>query len=353
MLFKFYIKMSIITFLQIVPYQLLLIYILFLLPAFGQSIDSNLVKNDNLNSTSISNSYPTRPIHLIVPFPAGGGNDYIARFIANRLQGALKQSVIIDNKAGAGGLIGNEFAVKSVPDGYTLLLGSASYAINAALYPLKYDPLQDITAVAQFSRDAFILVANPSLNVQNITELISLAKARPYKVNIASSGEGSILHLSAELFMYKASIQLMHIPYKGGAQALNDTIAGHTQLFFSAPSVSVPFIKSGKLIALGVTTLNRMSAIGDIPSINESGIPGYEVNVWHGILAPKGLPTVITNKLNSEINRVILSNESLELLEKDGITGFGGSPEQFHQLITKEITLWKDIVKRANISIKQ
>ena len=318
-------------------------------PCLAQSTTDASPSTQTVNTTN----YPARAIHLVVPFPAGGGNDFIARFLAQRLQIALKQPVIIDNKAGAGGLMGNEFVVQAAPDGYTLLLASASYTVNAALYPLKYDPLQDITPVAQLSQGAFVLVANPKLNVKSISELISFAKAHPKEINIASSGEGSILHLSAELLMNKASIELTHIPYKGGAQALSDTIAGQTQLFFSTPSVALPFIKSGKLKALGVSTIKRTPVLSDVQTITEAGVSGFEVNVWHGILAPKGLPSNITNKLNSEINFAMNSKEAQELLEKDGVYPINANPEQFQALLKREIISWRDVVKKANIQINQ
>jgi tripartite-type tricarboxylate transporter receptor subunit TctC len=296
-------------------------------------------------------SYPQRPVHLVVPFPPGGGNDFIARFVAQRLTTSLKQAVIIDNKAGAGGLMGNEFAIKSPADGYTLLLVSASYTVNAALYPLKYDPVQDVSAVAQLSQGAFVLVANPNLAAKNLTELIALAKSHPRDVTIASSGLGSILHLSAELLMSQASIQLLHVPYKGGGPALSDTLSGQTQLFFSTPSVALPFIKSGKLKALGVTTKERTPVLSEVPSLREAGLPNYEVNVWHGILAPKGTPRTIISKLNTEINHAMNSKDAQELLEKDGVYPVSGTPEQFQALIKRETALWQDVVKKSNITL--
>lgn len=296
-------------------------------------------------------NYPNRPIHLVVPFPPGGGNDFIARFLAQRLSIGLKQPVIIDNKAGAGGLLGNEFALKSPPDGYTILLASASYTVNAALYPLKYDPVKDVSAVAQLSQGAFVLVAHPTLSSKTLPDLINYAKAHPDELNIASSGQGSILHLSAELLMSTAGIRLAHIPYKGGGPALSDTLSGQTQLFFSTPSVALPFIKSGKLKALGVTTLKRTPVLPDVPSLHEAGIFNYEVNVWHGILAPKGTPTTIINRLNEEITRAMNSKDAQEILERDGVYPVTSTPDQFQNLIRKETLLWRDTVKKANVKL--
>ena len=296
-------------------------------------------------------AYPQRPVHLVVPFPPGGGNDFIARFVAQRLSTALKQAVIVDNKAGAGGLMGNEFAVKSPPDGYTLLLISASYTVNAALYPLKYDPVEDVNAVAQLSQGAFVLVANPNLAAKNLAELIALARAHPGELTIASSGLGSILHLSAELLMAQASIELLHVPYKGGGPALSDTLSGQTQLFFSTPSVALPFLKTGKLKALGVTTRQRTSVLPDVTTLREAGLPNYEVNVWHGILAPKGTSRAIIAKLNTEINRSMNTKDAQDLLSSDGVYPVSGTPEQFQALIKREKALWQEVAKKSNITL--
>ena len=301
--------------------------------------------------SSASLTYPSKPIHLIVPFPPGGGNDFIARFIAQKLSIGLKQAVVVDNKAGAGGLLGTEIAIKSPADGYTLLLISASYTVNSALYPLKYDPIADMTAIGQVSQGAFVLVANPSLAANSISELINLSKAAAAPISIASSGHGSVLHLSAELLMSKVGIKLLHVPYKGGGPALSDTLSGQTQLFFSTPSIALPFIKSGKLKALGVTTVKRTPVLPDTPSLQESGINGYEVNVWHGLIAPKSLPNAIVQKINQELAKAFNSKEAIELLEKDGVYPAVGTPQQFDQLIRREITVWRDLVKNSNIKV--
>jgi len=323
----------------------------FFIVAFVFFINCQFASSESLESLPISN-YPNRPIHLIVPFPPGGGNDFIARFIAQKLSLGLKQPFIVENKAGAGGLLGTEFAIKSPPDGYTLLLISASYTVNSALYSLKYDPVNDMSAVAQVSQGAFVLVANPSLAASNVGELISLSKSSGTPISIASSGHGSVLHLSAELLMSKAGIKLLHVPYKGGGPALSDTLSGQTQLFFSTPSIALPFIKSGKLKALGVTTLKRTPVLGDVPSLQEAGVNGYEVNVWHGLIGPKGLPIFVIQKINQELSKVFTTREATELLEKDGVYPSVGSPQQFEQLIKREISVWKEVIKSSNIKVE-
>jgi tripartite-type tricarboxylate transporter receptor subunit TctC len=311
---------------------------------------SDFLIAETIDSTGSIN-YPTKPIHLIVPFPPGGGNDFIARFIAQRLTAGLKQSVIVENKAGAGGLLGTEFAIRSLPDGYTILLISASYTVNSALYPLKYDPITDIQAIGQVSQGSFVLVANPSLPVNSISDLISYSRSASV-LSIASSGHGSVLHLSAELLMSKAGIKLLHVPYKGGGPALSDTLSGQTQLFFSTPSIALPFIKSGKLKALGVTTTKRTPVLPDVPTLQESGVVGYEVNVWHGLIAPRGTPIGVVQKINQELIKAFNSKDAVDLLEKDGVYPSVGSPQQFDALIKREVTSWKELVKKSNISLE-
>lgn len=311
---------------------------------------SDFLIAETIDSTGSIN-YPTKPIHLIVPFPPGGGNDFIARFIAQRLTAGLKQSVIVENKAGAGGLLGTEFAIRSLPDGYTILLISASYTVNSALYPLKYDPITDIQAIGQVSQGSFVLVANPSLPVNSISDLISYSRSASV-LSIASSGHGSVLHLSAELLMSKAGIKLLHVPYKGGGPALSDTLSGQTQLFFSTPSIALPFIKSGKLKALGVTTTKRTPVLPDVPTLQESGVVGYEVNVWHGLIAPRGTPLGVIQKINQELIKAFNSKDAVDLLEKDGVYPSVGSPQQFDALIKREVTSWKELVKKSNISLE-
>lgn len=311
---------------------------------------SDFLIAETIDSTGSIN-YPTKPIHLIVPFPPGGGNDFIARFIAQRLTAGLKQSVIVENKAGAGGLLGTEFAIRSLPDGYTILLISASYTVNSALYPLKYDPITDIQAIGQVSQGSFVLVANPSLPVNSISDLISHSRSASV-LSIASSGHGSVLHLSAELLMSKAGIKLLHVPYKGGGPALSDTLSGQTQLFFSTPSIALPFIKSGKLKALGVTTTKRTPVLPDVPTLQESGVVGYEVNVWHGLIAPRGTPIGVVQKINQELIKAFNSKDAVDLLEKDGVYPSVGSPQQFDALIKREVTSWKELVKKSNISLE-
>jgi tripartite-type tricarboxylate transporter receptor subunit TctC len=295
------------------------------------------------------NAYPTRPITLIVPFAPGGGNDFIARFIAERLGNALGQPVVVDNKPGAGGVLGVRMGVGAKPDGYTLTLISNSFTVNPSLYKLPFDPVGDITPIVQIAQGPFIVVANPRLPAKSIADLVALAKAKPGEINYASSGQGSIPHLATELFADMAGIKLTHVPYRGGGPALTDTIAGRTSLFLSPTSTAIEHVKAGTLRALAVTTSARSPVFPDVPTVAESGVPGYEVVLWHGIIGPKGLPTPIVMRLNREVNAILHLKEATALLENDGVAPAGGPPERLQALVAREIVTWHKVVEQAGI----
>ncbi len=294
-------------------------------------------------------SYPSKPIRLIVPFPPGGGNDFIARFTAQRMVNVLGQQVVIDNRPGAGGMIGIESAVNAVPDGYTLLLISPSYTCNSALYPLKFDPVNDITSIIQISHGPLLIVTNPALPAKTVKELIALAKAKPGQINYASSGQGSIIHLATELFDAMAGIKMTHVPYKGGGPALNDTIGGQTNVFFATIPPAKPQIAAGRLRGLAVTTPKRTPSMPDVPTVAEAGVPGYDVTLWHGIVGPKRLPRAIVDRINSAVVGVVKQQDTVEKLAVEGFVPEGSTPEQFHALIKKEVGVWSKVVKDAGI----
>jgi tripartite-type tricarboxylate transporter receptor subunit TctC len=298
-----------------------------------------------------SQQYPTKPVRIIAPFAPGGGTDFIARLIAQKLTERLGQQVIVENKPGAGGNLGAEFAVKSAPDGYALLLVAGSYTVNPSLYKLSFDPVNDITTVIQLSQGPFVVAVHPSVPAHNLKELIELARRQPDKLSYASAGSGSITHLASELFLDMARIKIVHIPYKGTGPALNDTIAGSTQLIFGSVSTTLQFIKSGRLRGLAVTTPQRISALPDLPSVAEAGVPGYEVVLWHGLVAPKGVPRPIVDRLNREANEVLKAKEMEDLLATDGVAPAGGTPEQFRAVIKADIERWRGVVKQANIKV--
>jgi len=298
-----------------------------------------------------SQQYPTRPVRIIAPFAPGGGTDFIARLIAQKLTERLGQQVIVENKPGAGGNLGAEFAVKSAPDGYTLLLVAGSYTVNPSLYKLSFDPVNDITPVIQLSQGPFVVAVHPSVPANNLKELIELARRQPDKLSYASAGSGSITHLASELFLDMAKIKIVHIPYKGTGPALNDTIAGSTQLIFGSVSTTLQFIKSGRLRGLAVTTPRRISALPDLPTVAEAGVPGYEVVLWHGLVAPKGVPRPIVDRLNREANEVLKAKDMGDLLATDGVAPAGGTPGQFRAVIKADIERWRGVVKQANIKV--
>jgi len=298
-----------------------------------------------------SQQYPTKPVRIIAPFAPGGGTDFIARLIAQKLTERLGQQVIVENKPGAGGNLGAEFAVKSAPDGYTLLLVAGSYTVNPSLYKLSFDPVNDITPIIQLSQGPFVVAVHPSVPANNLKELIELARRQPDKLSYASAGSGSITHLASELFLDMAKIKIVHIPYKGTGPALNDTIAGSTQLIFGSVSTTLQFIKSGRLRGLAVTTPRRISALPDLPTVAEAGVPGYEVVLWHGLVAPKGVPRPIVDRLNREANEVLKAKEMEDLLATDGVAPAGGTSEQFRAVIKADIERWRGVVKQANIKV--
>ena len=295
--------------------------------------------------------YPTKPIKIVAPFAPGGGTDFIARLIAQKLTEKLGAQVIVENKPGAGGNLGAEQAVRSPADGYTLLLVAGSYTVNPSLYKLTFDPVSDITPIIQLSQGPFIVAVHPSVPAKTLKELIDLVKKQPEKLSYASAGSGSITHLASAMFVDMAKLQIVHIPYKGTGPALNDAIAGNVQVLFGSPSTTIPHIKSGRLRALAVTTTNRIGAAPDVPTVAESGLAGYEVVLWHGLVGPKGLPRAIVDRINAEANQILKVKEMDTLLATDGVAAAGGTPEQFAATIKSDIERWGKVVKQAGVKV--
>ena len=295
--------------------------------------------------------YPTKPIRLVVAVAAGGGTDFVARLMGQKLTEALGQQIVVDNRPGAGSTLGFEFGLRAAPDGYTLLMVSPSYAVVPSLFTLKYDALNDFTPVIPVARGPYVIVVHPSLPVKTTRELVALAKARPGQITYGSSGTGAIVHLTTEYFLYMAGVQMTHVPYKGGGPAMGDLIAGHIQLVFATTQVGMPQVKAGRLRALAVTTPERMAAEPEIPTVNESGVPGYVVTNWHGLIGPKGLPRAVVERLNAELGKIIQLKEMKDRLQGDGMSPAGGTPEQLYEQIRKEIEQWRQVVTRAGIRI--
>ena len=295
--------------------------------------------------------YPNKPIKIVAPFAPGGGTDFIARLIAQKLTEKLGAQVVVENKPGAGGNLGAEQAVRSPADGYTLLLVAGSYTVNPSLYKLTFDPVSDITPIIQLSQGPFIVAVHPSVPAKTLKELIDLVKKQPDKLSYASAGSGSITHLASAMFVDMAKLQIVHIPYKGTGPALNDAIAGNVQVLFGSPSTTIPHIKSGRLRALAVTTTKRIGAAPDVPTVAESGLPGYEVVLWHGLVGPKGLPRAIVERINTEANQILKVKEMDTLLATDGVAPAGGTPEQFAATIKSDIERWGKVVKQAGVKV--
>ena len=298
-------------------------------------------------------AYPTKPIRLVVPFPAGGTTDILARAVAQRLTEAWGQPVVVDNRPGAGGNIGSELVAKSTPDGYTLEMGTVgTHAINPSLYAkMPYDHVKDFAPVILVAGVPNVLVVNPAVPAQSVAELIAYAKANPGRLNFASSGSGTSIHLSGELFKVMAGVDMMHVPYKGSSPALADLLGGQVQLMFDNLPSSLAQIKAGKLRALAVTSATRAAALPDVPTIAESGLPGFEASSWFGVLAPAGTPPAIVAKLNAEIDKWLATPEAKEKMLGQGANAAGGTPEDFARHIQIETAKWAKVVKASGAKV--
>ena len=294
-------------------------------------------------------AYPTKPIRMIVPFAPGGGTDIVARVLAQKMTEAFKQTVIVDNRAGGGGTIGVETAVRSTPDGYTVIIMSGSYATNAAMFKPAFDPVNDILPMGMIGDTAFIMVVHPSVPLKSVAELVAHAKAKPGALNYASSGTGGIAHLSGELFDLLAGTRMTHIAYKGTGPAMNDLLGGQVQLLFGSAPSTIPLVKANRLRALAVTTLKRSSALPDLPTLDEAGVKGYEVVLWYGVLGPKGLANEIVQRWNSEIRRATKLPDMRERLISEGFEIDDSPPPVFQALLKRDVAKWMKVVKEANV----
>ena len=298
---------------------------------------------------AFAQAYPTHSIRLVVPFPAGGTTDILARAAAQKLSESLGQAVVVDNRPGAAGNIGADLVAKSAPDGYTLLMGTVgTHAINPGLYAkMPYDHVKDFVPVVLVAGVPNVLAVYPAFPVNSVAELIALAKSKPGTINFASSGSGTSIHLSGELFKTMAGVDMTHIPYKGSSPALTDLMGGQVQIMFDNLPSSLPLIKAGKLRAIAVTSLKRAPALPDVPTISESGLPGFEASSWFGVLAPAGTPAPIVAKLNADVNKWLQSPEAREQLLAQGANAAGGTPEQFAAHIRAETEKWAKVVKAS------
>ena len=303
-----------------------------------------------VTGTAFAKDYPTRPIHWIVAFPAGGANDTVARLIAQYLSEHLGQPVIIENKGGAGGNIGTQAALAAAPDGYTLLFAAPHNAINATLYKkLPFDFLKDITPIAGIARTPNVMEVTPSLPVKTVAEFIAYAKANPGKINMASAGTGTAIHLSGELFMAMTGVKLVHVPYRGGAPALTDMLGGQVQVMFDNLPSSMAHIQSGKLRPLAVTTDVRSASLPNVPTVAET-VPGYEAGIWYGVVAPKGIPPEIAAKLNRAFTDALADSQIRARLADLGCTPMPMSSLDFGSLLKAETEKWAKVIQFSGAS---
>ena len=294
-------------------------------------------------------AYPTKPIRLIVPFAPGGGTDIVARLLAQKLTEAFGQTVIVDNRAGGGGTMGVETTIRATPDGYTAIIMSGSYATNAAMYKLPYDPVNDILPMGMVGDTGFFIALHPSVPIKSVTELVAYAKAKPGALNYGSSGNGGIAHLCGELFDLLAGTKMTHVAYKGTGPALNDLLGGQIQLIFGSAPSTIPLVRANRLRAIAVTTTKRSPALPDLPTVIEGGVPGYEVVLWYGVLGPKGLPKTIVDRWNTEIRKATKLPDLKERLIAEGFDIDDSPPAVFQATLKRDVEKWQRVVREAKI----
>jgi tripartite-type tricarboxylate transporter receptor subunit TctC len=295
-------------------------------------------------------NWPTRPVRIIVPFAAGGPADVFARYIAQRLQEPLGQPFVVEDRPGAGAVIGTDLVAKSPADGYTLLLMSNTHTVNETLLSNKpYDLERDFVAIAPINYSDLVLVANPAVPANNVRELIQLAKQRPGKLNYASSGTGTPYHMAGELFKSMSDTKIVHIPYKGSSGARTDVLGGQVDLMFDAVTTMAENVKAGKVKAIATTGKKRSSVLPDVPTVDESGVPGYEATIWLGLLAPKGTPPAIVNRLNEAISKIVSQPDVQQAWAKQGAVAMVMNPQAFDKYVREDVQKWAKVIKTAHI----
>jgi tripartite-type tricarboxylate transporter receptor subunit TctC len=305
-----------------------------------------------LTAPANAQSYPNKPVRVVVPYPPGGPTDIVARVLFQQVSEATGQQFLVDNRAGAGGNIGAEIVAKSPADGYTLLIGTTAHAINMSLFKnLSYDVQKDFAPVSLLTQGPLVLVAHPQFPANSIKEVIELAKSKSGGLNFASSGNGQSTHLSAELFNTMAGIKMSHVPYKGSAPALTDVMSGQVDVMFDTTLSAMPFVKAGKLKALGLTSPVRSPAAPDVPTIAESGLPGYEVFAWNGVFVPAGTPKAIIQQLNDQIHKAMLLPQVKDKFSAQGFAASWNSPENFGVFVKNEVDKWSRTVKASGATL--
>ncbi len=299
-----------------------------------------------------ADTYPSKPIRIIVPFTPGGSNDLVGRVLAQKFNEAWGQPVIIDNRPGAGSTIGIDLVVRAAPDGYTLLTTSGGIAINVSLYDLPFNPIKDLAPVILLAQMPYLLTVHPSLPVKTARDLVDLAKAQPGKLTFASSGAGTSAHLAMEMFRTMSRIDLLHVPYKGGNPAVTAVIGGEVQGVFNVITGTLSYARSGKLRALGVSSVKRADVAPDLPTIAESGVPGYEAIAWYNVFAPARTPRAVVVKLNDEINRMLQTQDVRDRFRSLGVAPLGGTPEALGKYLAFEVTRWAKLIKETGVKLQ-
>ena len=295
---------------------------------------------------SAVDAYPSKPIKIIVPFAAGGPADVYARFVGQRLQAVLKQGIVIDDRPGAGAVIGTDVVARSEPDGYTLLLMSNTHTVNESLLPNKpFKLMRDFVPIAPINYSDLVLVVNPAVKATNLAELLALAKAKPGSLTYASSGTGTPYHMAGELFKSMAGVSMLHVPYKGSSNARTDVLGGQVNMMLDAVPTMAEFIRTGKVRAIATTGKQRSNVLPNLPTMAEAGLPGYEAVIWLGLMAPKGTPAAIVDRLNREIGKIVSEPEVVQLWAKQGATPMKMTPAEFGKYIDEDIVKWAQIVK--------
>ncbi len=301
--------------------------------------------------TASAQSYPAKTVRVVVPFAPGGGIDLMARIVSQKLQENLGQPFVVDNRPGAGGVVGSEVVATARPDGYTLLAVPISHAANVSLTKLSFDPVKDLAPIIHVASAPNVVLVHPSLPVKTIGEFTRLARQHPGQLSYASSGNGSSTHLAAELFKMLAKIDLLHVPYKGGGPALTDLLGGQVSMYIGSLPASLPHVRSRRLKGLAVTSAARANALPDVPTVVEAGVAGYEYVGWYGLLAPAGTPAAVIERLNVETNKILRQAAVVERLAADGAQPVGGTQAQFADHIRNEISKWAGVVKYARMRV--
>jgi tripartite-type tricarboxylate transporter receptor subunit TctC len=306
----------------------------------------------SLAAPAQAQAWPSKPIKLVAPFAPGGGSDFTSRLIAEKMSALLGQTMLVENKPGAGGNLGAEAAIKSPADGYTYLTISGSYAINSILHKPSFDSLNDIVAIGQFTDEPTLLTVNPAVPAKSLAELVALCKRAPGKLSYGSSGPGGLLHLGTEFFLDAAGIKATHVPYRGTALALTDLLAGNLQILTGGTTTLLPYVKGGKLRALATSATKRLTAAPDIPTYGEQGFPTLEFNLWHGMIGPKGIPGEIVARMNRALDAVLKSPEVSNRLAEDGVITVGGTSNAFMATIRAEVERWQTFIQRTGIKLE-